>query len=76
MILVVKIQWEKPCVIKFSTFNFSTSTPIEYFQYFAPDFSLHPEVITRQENGNSRQYLEAIVKHVYDNLRMVQQAPR
>lgn len=47
----------------------------EYFQYFAPDFSLHPEVITRQENGNSRQYLEAIVKHVYDNLRMVQHAP-
>ncbi|XP_063614450.1 histone deacetylase 3-like, partial [Penaeus indicus] len=47
----------------------------EYFQYFAPDFSLHPEVITRQENGNSRQYLDAIVKHVYDNLRMVQHAP-
>ncbi|XP_042231640.1 histone deacetylase 3-like isoform X2 [Homarus americanus] len=47
----------------------------EYFQYFAPDFSLHPEVITRQENGNSRQYLEAIVKHVQDNLRMVQHAP-
>ncbi|KAG7163683.1 histone deacetylase 3-like [Homarus americanus] len=44
--------------------------------YFAPDFSLHPEVITRQENGNSRQYLEAIVKHVQDNLRMVQHAPR
>ncbi|CAL4060493.1 unnamed protein product, partial [Meganyctiphanes norvegica] len=47
----------------------------EYFQYFAPDFSLHPDVITRQENGNSRQYLEAIVKHVHDNLRMVQHAP-
>ena len=48
----------------------------EYIQYFAPDFSLHPEVITRQENGNSKQYLEAIVKHVQDNLRILEHAPR
>ncbi|UYV65481.1 HDAC3 [Cordylochernes scorpioides] len=27
----------------------------EYFEYFAPDFSLHPEVVSRQENGNSKQ---------------------
>lgn len=49
---------------------------VEYFQYFSPDFSLHPDVITRQENGNSRQYLEAIVAHTRDNLRMIQHAPR
>ena len=37
----------------------------EYFEYFAPDFSLHPEVTgergnLRQENANSRQYLDSI----------------
>lgn len=30
----------------------------EYFEYFAPDFTLHPDVSTRIENQNSRQ-----VKH-------------
>lgn len=30
----------------------------EYLEFFAPDFTLHPEVVTRQENANSRQYLE------------------
>lgn len=64
--------YQGPWSLNISGSFFST----EYFQYFAPDFSLHPEVITRQENGNSRQYLDAIVKHVYDNLRMVQHAPR
>lgn len=44
----------------------------EYLEYFAPDFTLHPEVVTRQDNANSKQYLEAITKHVYDNLKMVQ----
>lgn len=47
----------------------------EYLEFFAPDFTLHPEVITRQENANSRQYLEAITKHVYDNLKMCQNSP-
>ena len=47
----------------------------DYFQYFAPDFTLHPEVVTRQENANSRQYLEAIVKHVQENLKMLDHAP-
>lgn len=34
----------------------------EYLEYFAPDFTLHPEVVTRQENANSKQYLEAITR--------------
>jgi len=49
---------------------------IEYFEYFAPDFSLHPDVVTRQENGNSKQYLETIIKTIHENLRMVEHAPR
>ncbi|XP_064476579.1 histone deacetylase 3-like [Ornithodoros turicata] len=47
----------------------------EYFEYFAPDFTLHPEVVTRQENANSKQYLEAIVRAVTENLKCLVQAP-
>lgn len=47
----------------------------EYYAYFAPDYKLHPEVVTRQENANSKQYLDLIVKHTYDNLKMVQHSP-
>lgn len=47
----------------------------DYLEFFAPDFTLHPEIPTRQENANSKQYLEMIGKHVYDNLKMCQMAP-
>ncbi|XP_012214985.1 histone deacetylase 3 [Linepithema humile] len=47
----------------------------DYLEYFAPDFSLHPEVVTRQDNANSKQYLESITRHVYDNLKMIQHSP-
>lgn len=47
----------------------------DYLEFFAPDFTLHPEIPTRQENANSKQYLDAISKHVYDNLKMCHLAP-
>jgi len=47
----------------------------EYFEYFGPDFSLHPEVIKRQENANSKQYLETIIKSVSDNLKCLDNSP-
>ena len=47
----------------------------DYLEFFAPDFTLHPEIPTRQENANSKQYLELIWRHVYDNLKMCQHAP-
>lgn len=47
----------------------------DYLEFFAPDFTLHPEIPTRQDNANSKQYLECITKHVYDNLKMCQLAP-
>merc|ERR1719300_1020547 len=52
----------------------------EYFEYFAPDFSLHPEVTgergnLRQENANSRQYLDSIVETMYAQLKMIEHAP-
>uniref|UniRef100_T1J752 Histone deacetylase n=1 Tax=Strigamia maritima TaxID=126957 RepID=T1J752_STRMM len=47
----------------------------EYFEFFAPDFLLHPEVVTRQENANSKQYLDTIVKTVMENLKLLEHAP-
>ncbi|GAA6096889.1 histone deacetylase 3 [Tachysurus ichikawai] len=47
----------------------------EYFEYFAPDFTLHPDVSTRIENQNSRQYLEQIRQTVFENLKMLNHAP-
>jgi len=52
----------------------------EYFEYFAPDFSLHPEVTgergnLRQENANSKQYLDSIVETMHAQLKMIEHAP-
>ncbi|XP_055313118.1 histone deacetylase 3 [Sitodiplosis mosellana] len=47
----------------------------DYLEFFAPDFTLHPEIPTRQENANSKQYLDMINRYVYDNLKMCQHAP-
>lgn len=51
----------------------------DYLEFFAPDFTLHPDIQsgnTRiQENANSKQYLDLITKHCYDNLKMLQHAP-
>lgn len=44
----------------------------EYFEYFAPDFTLHPDVSTRIENQNSRQvwviFLTCVFSSVSTNL--------
>uniref|UniRef100_A0AAY4E0V6 Histone deacetylase n=1 Tax=Denticeps clupeoides TaxID=299321 RepID=A0AAY4E0V6_9TELE len=47
----------------------------QYFEYFAPDFTLHPDVSTRIENQNSRQYLDQIRQTVFENLKMLNHAP-
>ncbi|XP_063368514.1 histone deacetylase 3 [Cydia amplana] len=55
--------------------NISNELPLtEYLELFAPDFQLHPE-INSTNNANSKQYLEAITKYTYDNLRMCQHSP-
>lgn len=28
---------------------------VEYFEYFAPDFTLHPDINRKQDNANSKQ---------------------
>ncbi|KAG8133019.1 putative Histone deacetylase protein [Naja naja] len=48
---------------------------LKYFEYFAPDFTLHPDVSTRIENQNSRQYLDQIRQTIFENLKMLNHAP-
>ena len=47
-----------------------------YYEYFAPDLCLHVDSIPRQENGNTKAYIESIIRTTQDNLRMVEFAPR
>ncbi|KJE97488.1 histone deacetylase-3 [Capsaspora owczarzaki ATCC 30864] len=47
----------------------------DYLEYFAPDFTLHPDTNTRVENENSRTYLEQLKNSVLENLRSLQGAP-
>ena len=47
----------------------------EYFEYFAPDFSLFPDVNPRQENANTRHYLESIMETCHNQLKMLSSAP-
>ncbi|KAK7489028.1 hypothetical protein BaRGS_00019689 [Batillaria attramentaria] len=47
----------------------------EYLEYFAPDFSLHPDISIKQENLNTKQYLEFIRMTTNDNLKNLIAAP-
>ncbi|KAK6179259.1 histone deacetylase 3 [Patella vulgata] len=47
----------------------------EYLEYFAPDFSLHPDISTKQENLNTKQYLDSIRMTVHDTLKNLSHAP-
>jgi len=47
----------------------------EYLEYFGPDFNLHPEVIVKHENANSRELLDSLVENMHRLLKMVDQAP-
>ncbi|OWF47395.1 histone deacetylase 3-like [Mizuhopecten yessoensis] len=47
----------------------------EYLEYFAPDFTLHPDISTKQENLNSKQYLDHIRQTVHENLRNLSNSP-
>ncbi|XP_035699197.1 histone deacetylase 3-like isoform X2 [Branchiostoma floridae] len=47
----------------------------EYFEYFSPDFTLHPDTSTRIENCNTKGYLEQIRQTINDNLKSLSHAP-
>ena len=58
-----------------STVSFFFTIDVEYFEYFAPDFTLHPDVSSKIDNQNSRQYLDQIRQLVVDNLKILTHAP-
>lgn len=47
----------------------------DYLEYFAPDFSLYPDIAARIENQNSKQYLEHIKHTVIENVKCLTGAP-
>ncbi|EDQ91012.1 uncharacterized protein MONBRDRAFT_15424 [Monosiga brevicollis MX1] len=47
----------------------------DYFQYFGPDFKLHPNVATSVENQNSKEYLDKLREHVFEQLGQLDGAP-
>ncbi|EOD19100.1 hypothetical protein EMIHUDRAFT_419321 [Emiliania huxleyi CCMP1516] len=47
----------------------------DYYEHFAPDFSLQVTPSATMENANTRQYLDTVRQQVFENLRMLQGAP-
>jgi len=47
----------------------------DYYEHFAPDFSLQVTPSPTMENANTRQYLDTVRQQVFENLRMLQGAP-
>lgn len=47
----------------------------DYYEYFGPDYQLHPPVATTIDNLNTRMYLESIKVRALENLKMLEGAP-
>ena len=47
----------------------------DYFEYFAPDYTLHPDTTTKIENQNTRTYLDNVMTTVEETLRNLSFAP-
>ena len=47
----------------------------EYIEYFGPHYDLMPELPSRHDNGNNREYLDTLVTQVHDMLRLTAHAP-
>mmetsp|Transcript_30602 Transcript_30602/g.74450 ORF Transcript_30602/g.74450 Transcript_30602/m.74450 type:complete len:427 (-) Transcript_30602:255-1535(-) len=47
----------------------------EYYEYYAPDFTLHFPTNPTMENLNTRQYIDSVKQQVLENLRLLQGAP-
>ncbi|KAI1727951.1 histone deacetylase domain-containing protein [Ditylenchus destructor] len=47
----------------------------EYLEFFAPEFTLRPELPRRTENMNTKEFLTAIKQEVLENIRLVKSSP-
>ena len=72
-LLNVKHVLQSDSVCHFLSLSLSPSS--EYFEYFAPDFTLHPDTTTKIENQNTRQYIDQIRQTVIENLRTLPHSP-
>ncbi|CAD5215643.1 unnamed protein product [Bursaphelenchus xylophilus] len=46
-----------------------------YLEFFAPDFTLRPELARRCDNMNTKEFIQAIKLEILENLKMVKHAP-
>ena len=49
--------------------------PAEYYRYFAPDYTLHPESVSRHQNNNPKDFLARLVAYTLDNLKVLEGHP-
>ncbi|EPZ33497.1 histone deacetylase 3 [Rozella allomycis CSF55] len=47
----------------------------DYYEFFGPDFKLHPNTSTRIDNLNTRQYLDSLKSEIIGYLRYLQGSP-
>ncbi|XP_060554018.1 histone deacetylase 3-like [Ruditapes philippinarum] len=47
----------------------------EYLEYFAPDFTLHPDISTKQDNQNTKTYIDGLKQMVSENLKQLACSP-
>eukprot|EP00043_Microstomoeca_roanoka_P005142 m.53877 g.53877 ORF g.53877 m.53877 type:complete len:429 (-) comp12825_c0_seq2:335-1621(-) len=47
----------------------------DYFPFFGPDFSLHPDVTTSFENENSKEYVERLMAQLDMHLKQIEASP-
>jgi len=47
----------------------------EYLEYFAPEFTLRPELPKKIENMNTKEYLMSIKQEVMENIKLVRNSP-
>ncbi|TGZ71357.1 hypothetical protein CRM22_002700, partial [Opisthorchis felineus] len=56
--------------------NISNDLPYSpYIEFFHPDYTLHPDLTTKLDNANTKQYLEALRNTVHDHLKQLVHAP-
>ncbi|KAA3679864.1 histone deacetylase 3 [Paragonimus westermani] len=46
-----------------------------YIEFFYPDYTLHPDLTTKLDNANTKQYIEALRTTVHDHLKQLVLAP-
>uniref|UniRef100_A0A915EK17 Histone deacetylase domain-containing protein n=1 Tax=Ditylenchus dipsaci TaxID=166011 RepID=A0A915EK17_9BILA len=47
----------------------------EYLEFFAPEFTLRPDLPRRVDNMNTKEYLTAIKQEVIENIKLVKTSP-